>query len=576
LSSQLVLSPQQKEQLASAREQQSKKLSELKELQMKEKMLLKALEGGETGDSSKAGENSTATIIDLTSGLPISDHERLIQCGEMTPFGTTLSSVVSQFTTPKNSAVEEITVRNEYGQSDDVASQAKRLKDSSEEVASHIQQNDGDGDGDYIPSNSEYSHSGGGESDQSDYEPCAKRRHSSLERGKKRKRDRYQPRELSDDDLVDDGTPKRRLRRSTVGARCQDDGDEELYKQRLIRYEKKKKKCLQRNWQQLESIEIDTVNTNDSSSSESDMCVSLNCLNEEDMVLEGGLQVPGPIWSKLYKYQKTGVKWLWELHNQQCGGILGDEMGLGKTIQVVAFLAGLLCGKVGTRASRHVGLGPILIVCPATVLHQWVREFHTWWPMFRVAILHTTGSHLGPRENLVKRIALHPGVLVTTYSTVRIFRDCLLQQAWDYIILDEGHIIRNPNAEVTLVCKQFQTPHRLILSGSPMQNNLQELWSLFDFIFPGKLGTLPVFMEQFSVPITMGGYANASTVQVQTAYRCACVLRDTISPYLLRRMKADVQMSLQLPSKNEQVNCMVVPLSVSIHPSVQLSCFSVG
>jgi hypothetical protein len=301
LSSQLVLSPQQKEQLASAREQQSKKLSELKELQMKEKMLLKALEGGETGDSSKAGENSTATIIDLTSGLPISDHERLIQCGEMTPFGTTLSSVVSQFTTPKNSAVEEITVRNEYGQSDDVASQAKRLKDSSEEVASHIQQNDGDGDGDYIPSNSEYSHSGGGESDQSDYEPCAKRRHSSLERGKKRKRDRYQPRELSDDDLVDDGTPKRRLRRSTVGARCQDDGDEELYKQRLIRYEKKKKKCLQRNWQQLESIEIDTVNTNDSSSSESDMCVSLNCLNEEDMVLEGGLQVPGPIWSKLYK-----------------------------------------------------------------------------------------------------------------------------------------------------------------------------------------------------------------------------------------------------------------------------------
>ncbi|MEQ2230338.1 DNA excision repair protein ERCC-6, partial [Ilyodon furcidens] len=99
----------------------------------------------------------------------------------------------------------------------------------------------------------------------------------------------------------------------------------------------------------------------------------------------------------------------------------------------------------------------------------------------------------------------------------------------------------------------FRTPHRFILSGSPMQNNLKELWSLFDFVFPGKLGTLPVFMEQFSVPITMGGYSNASPVQVQTAFKCACVLRDTINPYLLRRMKDDVKANLSLPDKNEQV-----------------------
>ena len=84
-----------------------------------------------------------------------------------------------------------------------------------------------------------------------------------------------------------------------------------------------------------------------------------------------------------------------------------------------------------------------------------------------------------------------------------------------------------------------------------MQNNLRELWSLFDFVFPGKLGTLPVFMEQFSVPITIGGYANASQMQVETAYQCACVLRDSINPYLLRRLKTDVK--LQLPNKNEQV-----------------------
>ncbi|KAH7948998.1 hypothetical protein HPB49_004156 [Dermacentor silvarum] len=124
---------------------------------------------------------------------------------------------------------------------------------------------------------------------------------------------------------------------------------------------------------------------------------------------------------------------------------------------------------------------------------------------------------------------------------------------------------------------EFRTPHRLILSGSPIQNSLRELWSLLDFVFPGKLGTLPVFMQEFAVPITQGGYSNASDVQasflllffcgnypgaspawlyahaVQTAYRCASALRDTIKPYLLRRMKEDVRTNLQLPNKTEQV-----------------------
>ncbi|CAG2068456.1 unnamed protein product, partial [Timema podura] len=86
-----------------------------------------------------------------------------------------------------------------------------------------------------------------------------------------------------------------------------------------------------------------------------------------------------------------------------------------------------------------------------------------------------------------------------------------------------------------------------------MQNSLKELWSLFDFVFPGKLGTLPVFLAQLAVPITEGGYANASEVQVATAYKCASVLRDTIAPYLLRRMKTDVGTHISLPPKSEQV-----------------------
>lgn len=156
------------------------------------------------------------------------------------------------------------------------------------------------------------------------------------------------------------------------------------------------------------------------------------------------------------------------------------------------------------------------------------------------------------------------GVLVTSYSGIRIYREFLTLYNWDYVILDEGHKIRNPHSEVTQFVKEFSTCHRLILSGCPIQNNLQELWSLFDFIYPGKLGELPIFLEQFSVPITQGGYANASKVQVQTAYKCACILRETIGPYLLRRLKCDV--NIKLPNKNEQVLfCKLTPLQEELY-----------
>ncbi|XP_068424516.1 DNA excision repair protein ERCC-6 [Clinocottus analis] len=312
----------------------------------------------------------------------------------------------------------------------------------------------------------------------------------------------------------------------------QDDGDVEYYRRRI------------RRWKQQRLLEREAKREKGEALSD-----------ESDEEFDEGFKVPGFLWRKLYKYQQTGVRWMWELHCQQAGGILGDEMGLGKTIQVICFLAGLSYSKLRTRGSnyRYVGLGPTVIVCPATVMHQWVQEFHTWWPPFRVAVLHETGSFTSNKEKLIPEIASCHGILITSYSAVRNLQETLQRFDWHYIILDEGHKIRNPNAGVTTASKQFRTPHRFILSGSPMQNNLKELWSLFDFVFPGKLGTLPVFMEQFSVPITMGGYSNASPVQVQTAFKCACVLRDTINPYLLRRMKADVKDNLSLPDKNEQV-----------------------
>ncbi|NXY14306.1 ERCC6 protein, partial [Atrichornis clamosus] len=330
-----------------------------------------------------------------------------------------------------------------------------------------------------------------------------------------------------------DFVPSSEEEEHTVGKhkvrRWRDDGDVDYYKQRLRKWQKERLK--DKEHQRAEELS-----------------------EESDVEFEEGFKVPSFLFKKLFKYQQTGVRWLWELHCQQAGGILGDEMGLGKTIQIIAFLAGLSYSNMRTRGSNYrQGLGPTVIVCPATVLHQWVKEFHTWWPPFRVAVLHETGSYTKSKVKLIHEIASCHGILITSYSYIRLMQDNIHTYDWHYVILDEGHKIRNPNAAVTLACKQFRTPHRIILSGSPMQNNLKELWSLFDFIFPGKLGTLPVFMEQFSVPITMGGYCNASPVQVKTAYKCACVLRDTINPYLLRRMKADVKMSLSLPDKNEQV-----------------------
>ena len=282
------------------------------------------------------------------------------------------------------------------------------------------------------------------------------------------------------------------------------------------------------------------------------------CLEEEDdedemHELEGGLKVPMRIWSRLFPYQQTGVKWLWELHQACVGGIIGDEMGLGKTIQVIAFLAGLKSSKIDMFRETYKSLGPTVIVCPATVMHQWVQELHSWFPPIRVAILHSTGSFTGNKSTLIKNINKSNGILITTYSGVTDYQDMLYNYEWHYVILDEGHKIRNPDAQTTIACKRFRSPHRIILSGSPIQNNLKELWSLFDFVYPGKLGTLPVFMEQFSIPITQGGYANANEVQVTIAFKCATVLKNTIKPYLLRRMKEDVNSTINLPKKNEQV-----------------------
>ncbi|KAK7729394.1 DNA repair protein rhp26 [Cytospora paraplurivora] len=337
-----------------------------------------------------------------------------------------------------------------------------------------------------------------------------------------------------------------------------DDGDESAYQRRLLDWVERRSRARQ-NKQERDGQPADDASEEEWYKPSPD---------QPDHYFDNSMKLPGDIYPSLFDYQKTGVQWLAELYCQGVGGIVGDEMGLGKTIQLISFVAALHYSKKLTK--------PVLIVAPATVLQQWVSEFHRWWPPLRVSILHSSGSgmvdvgreeriedeelweeHREPKKSntsakkIVDRVVKDGHVLVTTYAGLQTYGDVLIPVNWDYAVLDEGHKIRNPNTYITFCAKELRTPNRIILSGTPMQNSLIELWSLFDFIIPMHLGSLVAFRSQFEVPIKLGGYANATNLQVMTAQKCAETLKDTISPYLLQRTKKDV--AADLPKKQEQV-----------------------
>ena len=211
--------------------------------------------------------------------------------------------------------------------------------------------------------------------------------------------------------------------------------------------------------------------------------------------------------------------------------------GLGKTVQVAALLGGL----------AHSGLlrQPALIVCPATVIAHWVRELQTWWPPLRVIVLHESGAALRSRAKpsratVVKAASVCASVLVTTYEGLRLDARALQSVSWGYAILDEGHRVRNPDAAVSAAAKALHTVHRLILTGAPIQNRLRELWSLFDFLMPGFLGTERQFNERYSKPILASRDAKASTKEQEAGTLALDALHRQVLPFLLRRMKEDV------------------------------------
>ena len=273
---------------------------------------------------------------------------------------------------------------------------------------------------------------------------------------------------------------------------------------------------------------------------------------------DGNFRIPKCLWNELFEYQREGVEWMLKLWENENGGILGDEMGLGKTVQIVAFLAAL---QISGKMDR-----PSLIVAPSTLLRQWIREFNTWWPPLRVILLHSSSASFNETKNVkgfISGFYKKSHVFITSYGTCvsTNLQNILTSLQWNCVVLDEGHKIRNPDAQITINCKQLKSSRRFVLSGTPIQNNLTELWSLFDFVHPGLLGSLPLFKLELALPINVGGYTNASLFQVQTSYKCACTLRDLIKPFLLRRLKRLVLMNNgNLPEKKEEiVFCRITP-----------------
>lgn len=225
-------------------------------------------------------------------------------------------------------------------------------------------------------------------------------------------------------------------------------------------------------------------------------------------------------------YQVSGLNWLISLHENGISGILADEMGLGKTLQTIAFLGYL----------RHVcGIkGPHLITVPKSTLDNWNREFKMWTPEVNVLILQGAKDE---RHQLINDRLVDEkfDVCITSYEMILREKAHLKKFAWEYIIIDEAHRIKNEESSLAQIIRLFNSRNRLLITGTPLQNNLHELWALLNFLLPDVFGDSEAFDQWFS-----GQNADQDTV-VQQLHR---VLR----PFLLRRVKSDVEKSL-LPKK---------------------------
>uniref|UniRef100_A0A7N0UEE4 Chromatin structure-remodeling complex protein SYD n=1 Tax=Kalanchoe fedtschenkoi TaxID=63787 RepID=A0A7N0UEE4_KALFE len=260
-------------------------------------------------------------------------------------------------------------------------------------------------------------------------------------------------------------------------------------------------------------------------------------ISEQPVSLHGG---------KLREYQMNGLRWLVSLYNNHLNGILADEMGLGKTVQVIA----LICYLMETKNDR----GPFLVVVPSSVLPGWDSELNFWARGVKKIV------YAGPaeeRRRLFKEVIIQQkfNVLLTTYEYLmnKHDRPKLSKIQWHYIIIDEGHRIKNASCKLNSDLKHYQSSHRLLLTGTPLQNNLEELWALLNFLLPNIFNSSEDFSQWFNKPFESTGDNSPDEALLSEEENLLIInrLHQVLRPFVLRRLKHKVEN--ELPEKIERL-----------------------
>ncbi|CAL8343868.1 unnamed protein product [Lota lota] len=250
-----------------------------------------------------------------------------------------------------------------------------------------------------------------------------------------------------------------------------------------------------------------------------------------------GLMLFRELHDKLYEHQREGVSFMYRLYRDGLkGGILADDMGLGKTIQVIAFLSGMYDADL----VKHT-----LLVMPTSLIINWTKEFSKWTPGMRVKEFH--GTSKVERTRNMEKVQRRGGVVITTYQMLiqnwqQIASYNGQEFKWDYMILDEAHKIKTSSTKTAKSAHAIPARNRVLLTGTPVQNNLREMWALFDFACQGALlGTSKTFKTEYENPITRAREKDATPGEKALGFQMSQNLMAIIKPYFLRRTKADVQ-----------------------------------
>ena len=257
--------------------------------------------------------------------------------------------------------------------------------------------------------------------------------------------------------------------------------------------------------------------------------------------------VPAVLEKTLREYQKIGYTWMRTLARYHFGGILADDMGLGKTLQVIALLTAFYQEKTEQKAAGNEGSGselplPSLIVCPASLVYNWGQEFARFSPEIRVLLI--AGTAKERQEQLEEQMRMEASeraqVIITSYDLLKRDRAAYLGRTFEYEIIDEAQVIKNAKTQGAKAVKEISANVRFALTGTPVENRLSELWSIFDFLMPGFLYSYRKFRERYELPIVKNQDPEALTA-----------LRRMTGPFVLRRLKKDVLR--ELPGKEERI-----------------------